>query len=106
MIQAAHPCLVQGLGKRVAMSQFRTQGRGGKGIRAIKLMPGDALAAVDTVSPPFLSEQLDVLGLESSQAQHYPLIRFGCITPAFCNAHAFIGSSAVVCQTPQHISVH
>ena len=40
----------QGLGKRVATSLFRAQGRGGKGRRAIKLNPGDALAAVDTVS--------------------------------------------------------
>ena len=47
----APACLVQGLGKRVAMSRIRTQARGGMGIRVIKLNPGDELAAVDTVSP-------------------------------------------------------
>jgi hypothetical protein len=50
--------LAQGLGKRVATSLFRTQKRGGKGLRAIKLNPGDTLAAVDTVRlqyHPFIS---------------------------------------------------
>ena len=33
-------CLAQGLGKRVAMSRIRTQARGGRGIRVIRLNPG------------------------------------------------------------------
>ncbi|BDA50481.1 DNA gyrase subunit A [Coccomyxa sp. Obi] len=39
----------QGLGKRVPLDLFRTQGRGGKGLRAIKLNEGDCLSALEVV---------------------------------------------------------
>jgi hypothetical protein len=52
------------LGKRVAMSRIRTQARGGRGIRVIKLNPGDALAAVDTVRP--LSIEITNVGFNGS----------------------------------------
>ena len=43
-------CL-QGVGKRVPLDLFRTQGRGGKGLRAIKLNEGDCLSALEVVHP-------------------------------------------------------
>uniref|UniRef100_A0A1D2AGK7 DNA topoisomerase (ATP-hydrolyzing) n=1 Tax=Auxenochlorella protothecoides TaxID=3075 RepID=A0A1D2AGK7_AUXPR len=39
----------RGLGKRVALADFRLQGRVGRGLKAIKLNPGDALAAAVVV---------------------------------------------------------
>lgn len=46
-----HCVWVQGVGKRVPLSLFRTQGRGGKGLRAIKLNEGDCLSALEVVHP-------------------------------------------------------
>ncbi len=40
---------VQGLGKRVPLDLFKTQGRGGKGLIAIKLNEGDCLSALEVV---------------------------------------------------------
>lgn len=50
---AAGPCLLlvsgQGQGKRTPISDFRLQGRTGKGVRGMRLNPGDRLAAVQVV---------------------------------------------------------
>jgi DNA gyrase/topoisomerase IV subunit A len=42
---------VQGVGKRVPLDLFRTQRRGGKGLRSIKLNEGDNLSSVEVVRP-------------------------------------------------------
>lgn len=56
----------KGLGKRVRVSEIRTQRRGGSGSRAIKLNEGDELAAAQVVPLPMdgedtSAESLDVL---------------------------------------------
>lgn len=41
----------EGLGKRVDFSEFRTQGRNGKGMQLARLNPGDAIAGVVACNP-------------------------------------------------------
>lgn len=65
--------MVQGLGKRVTVDQFRLQKRGGVGLKSIKVTEGDSLAAIATVRPAATCTNVAALiwDMPPAESPHY-----------------------------------